>query len=304
MGCWNKTCGLSGLPIFAGDPVYVFVLQENSDKTDRCYSTAFWRPVLVPFYSEYNDYGAGENSSGVGLQTIMDGLSKRLIEKEQGENPYHDIPVKREGFDVEKFFNAVHESRLHIDGYQSDEQIDYVMFRKDVVDYILENNKREIYVGSGKGNTGWDNNYISVKFSDIMADVDKFIERNKTLVSGGKWFMESQMVKSRGDDSCLVDTYLFGYDSYRTSKIIYPLNIFAELLTTDIKTAKEFLIDYIKGCYLDSFMSATRKNWMPGGHEGSQSGVNPEYGVLIGSIQMGIDKDKKQREEDFDGDDE
>jgi len=298
MGCWNKTCGLSGLPIFAGDPVYVFVLQENSDKTDRCYSTAFWRPVLVPFYSEYNDYGAGEKSSGIGLPIIMNGLSKQLIELEQGKNEYHDIPVKREGFDDQMFFNAVHEGRLSIKGYQSDDYIDYVMFRKDVVDYILENNSQEIYVGSGKGNTGRNNNYISVKFSDIMADVDKFIERNKKLVSTLSFFMENQMVRFRDEDTCLVDTYLWGYDNYRTSNIIFPLNIFGQLLKTDVEIAKKFLIDYVKGCYLDGFMSAVRKNWMPGGHEGSQSGVNPEYGVLIGAIRMGIDKDKEERGED------
>ena len=35
MGSWNKTCGISNLHIYAGTPVYVFVLQENPNKTDR-----------------------------------------------------------------------------------------------------------------------------------------------------------------------------------------------------------------------------------------------------------------------------
>lgn len=44
MGCWNKTCGLSKLHVYAGDPVYVFVLEQNLNH-DRCYATAFWSPV-------------------------------------------------------------------------------------------------------------------------------------------------------------------------------------------------------------------------------------------------------------------
>ena len=32
MGSWNKTCGLSNLHIRAGDPVYVFVLEKDSEK--------------------------------------------------------------------------------------------------------------------------------------------------------------------------------------------------------------------------------------------------------------------------------
>ena len=97
MGCWNKTCGLSKLHIYAGDPVYVFVIEQNLDH-DRCYSTAFWSPILAPFESVYNDYGGGENSGGVWFQHIMDGVRAKLIEQEVGENEYHDIAVKREGF--------------------------------------------------------------------------------------------------------------------------------------------------------------------------------------------------------------
>ena len=57
---------------------------------------------------------------------------------------------------------------------------------------------------------------------------------------------------------------------------------------------KSFLIEYMKGCYLDRFMSATRRNWMPGGHEGSQSCINPEYTTLINSIQHVMCNIKKE----------
>lgn len=65
MGCWNKTCGLSNLHITSGQKVTVFLLEKNLVATDRTYTTSFYHPALTPFYSEYNDYGGGENSSGV-----------------------------------------------------------------------------------------------------------------------------------------------------------------------------------------------------------------------------------------------
>ena len=60
MGCWNKTCGLSNLYIKAGQEAYVFPLVKRSQDGERCYSHAFWKPMLLPFVTEYNDYGGGK----------------------------------------------------------------------------------------------------------------------------------------------------------------------------------------------------------------------------------------------------
>jgi hypothetical protein len=54
MGCWNGTCGLSGLPIFHGTEMYVFPIVE-SYRDSFCYSTALYRPSVLPFRAEYND---------------------------------------------------------------------------------------------------------------------------------------------------------------------------------------------------------------------------------------------------------
>jgi hypothetical protein len=61
MGCWNKTCGLSNLPILHGERTYVFVMEQVNSVGDHCYSTHLYRPVLLPFESTYNDYGGGED---------------------------------------------------------------------------------------------------------------------------------------------------------------------------------------------------------------------------------------------------
>lgn len=308
MGCWNKTCGLSNLHITAGDDVYVFVLEENTDKTDRCYSTAFWNPLLLPFTSKYNDYGGGEESSGPGFQLIMDGVAKQLIEMEVGENQYHDIAVKKEGFGEEQFFDAVHENRLFSKSHRKEDgrAVDFVMMRKDVVDYILENRVIKSYVGDGKGTGGWGNNYINYKFEDILKDIPEFLDKiapmadpaaaeskDPELVAA---LMELRFLRGMGNlfeykHPNKVAAWLRG-DDYRFSKIVNVQDAVISLLKEDRRTEAELLLtDMLKGKFIDSFMEVTRKNWAPGGHEGSQCQEADEYRLLMKAMTAALDAD-------------
>ncbi|HET8686081.1 MAG TPA: hypothetical protein VFM18_05375, partial [Methanosarcina sp.] len=228
MGCWNKTCGLSNLPIFAGDHVYVFVLEKNTNQKERCYSTAFWRPVLLPFNSVYDDYGGGEDSYGPGFPVIMNYLKNIIVEMEQGDNEYHDIPVNKENFGEKMFFEAVHEGRLFLNRLYGDTPVDYVMFRKDIVDFILDTNVVQLYVGDSKGNKGWNNNYIDVKFDDIIADVDKYLDRIFKFVDESKatdlnwelkkYFIRHELKLWNNENSTLIDEFI-SVDNHRMSGI-------------------------------------------------------------------------------------
>ena len=55
--------------------------------------------------------------------------------------------------------------------------------------------------------------------------------------------------------------------------------------------AESLLTDYLKGQYIDAFMEATRKNWAPGGHEGSQSQSADEYRLLMKAMTAALDAD-------------
>jgi hypothetical protein len=142
MGCWNGTCGLSGLPITHGEEMYVFpIVSVNADSF--CYASALYRPVVLPFLAEYNDYGGGEKCSGVGLEINMLNIKNKLVEMEVGDNKYHDIAVKREGFDTDAFFEACHKSRLkfvnpmkNYPGRPPENDVFFTMVRKDVVDRL------------------------------------------------------------------------------------------------------------------------------------------------------------------------
>lgn len=66
MGCWNGTCLLSNLPIYAGDEVVFFTLKRRRAKIDaaedgHCYVDDFYEPLIYPVVGEYDDYGCIEN---------------------------------------------------------------------------------------------------------------------------------------------------------------------------------------------------------------------------------------------------
>jgi hypothetical protein len=305
MGCWNKTCGLSNLHITHGDEVYVFVIEENTDKTDRCYTTSFWRPLLLPFTSKYNDYGGGEESSGAGFQLIMDSVAKQLVEMDLGKNRYHDIAVKKEGFGEEQFFDAVHEHRLFkTDYYGVTAVIDFVMMRKDVVDYILENRVIEKYVGEGKGTSGYGNSYVTYKFKDILEDLPEFMDKLEIVAdlesaSNKPELAETlmELMRSGGlsifsyDHPNKVSERLRG-DNYRVSSIVSERDAVLSLLKAGKRAEAESLVtDLLKGHYIDTFMESTRKNWAPGGHEGSQNQDADEYRLLIKAMTNALDAD-------------
>ena len=279
----------------------VFTLVRNNYLTDFCYSTALYSPVLIPFYSEYNDYGAGENSSGIGLSLTIEALSKSLVEIEQGKNEYHDIPVKREGFDEDKYWEAIHEGRLNVLDYKGKEaNVQFVMFHKRVVDYILENYVQDNYVGQGKGNHGYYNSYVQYTFADVLAELPPVIA---ALMENGKNDTRRLYPLSylRGElQDNLAAMYIRG-DGYRYSTLIRIDDLVQDLVERQAEDLlSELLIEYITGKFIDSYMMSIRKVWIPGCHEGSQSSEDNAYRMLIASMTKVLDDDKCRYDEDYD----
>lgn len=305
MGCWNKTCGISNLHIYAGSPVYVIVLQQQS-YNERCYSTAFWRPVMLPFLSEYNDYGGGRYSHS-NINYIIDGLKKHLVPMEQGPNQYHDIEVKAETLNEELFFDAVHEQRLKVNlkMLNKESAVDFVMLRKDIVDDILDNWEQHLYVGTGKGNTGYENSYILYKFQDIINGVKPFIKRLAEVANGDPsssretrclkyMFMELHELYEQEEHN-LVASYLRSISNYSFSQIVHPQELIVTAVEQgDLTKAEELLADVLLAAYINRFMESSRKNWAPGGHEGSQSDDPTPYRVLCNAITHALDRESSE----------
>lgn len=310
MGCWNKTCGLSNLQIVGGTPVYVFVL-EHAVGHNPCHAMSLFKPLLVPFESEYNDYGGGENSFGPWFELIIEALRQRLVEREVGENRYHDIAVNRNDFDEESFFDSVREKRLMIDTSHGQTSIEFTMFRKDIADSVLDQYQIDEYVGRGNGTHGWDNAYIGYSFNDVVRGIrpliEGWIQQQKmsnikdtfvnfiTMESIGRF---ETPASERSLDS-LAAQWL-GRETFEYSRIVdvrsHIRNLTVDPDVINIDELEGLLTEYLRGLFLDSFMHAARKTWIPGGHEGSQSDSRDALKVLCKVTMDAIIEEERDME--------
>ena len=311
MGCWNKTCGLSNLHITSGTPVYVFVLEYKGFPDSLCYSTPFYGPLLLPFNSVYNDYGGGEDSSGPGFAPIMAAIKEQLVEMDLGKNTSHDIAIKKEAFDEELFFEAIHEDRLSVQARYRPEadRLNFVMFRKDIVDNIIANWRREIYVGSGQGTTGYDNSYVNIGFQDIINDIPEFLDRLEEVLSEEQAdgmpakfsfkLMDGLKNLFSYKEGNRVGDWIRG-DSYNYARFLKADDLIIEHMEKgERKEAQDLLVEYLKGKYIDAFMSMTRRVWIPGAHEGSQNQEADGYRVMNRAIDAVLDAEDARWNDEY-----
>ena len=310
MGCWNKTCGLTNLPIMSGEDTYVFVLERAKEFHDHCYSTHLYRPLLLPFVSTYNNYGAGENSEGVALPVIMNALKTHLVEMPLGENKYHDIAVSRDAWNEDLFFESVHEHRLRVNySHDGETEVEFVMMRKDVIDDLAESYEFEEYLGEGKGTCGYKNCYTRYRFVDVANDVDEFLDATLRIMKEKEWrwprvdMIAFQYMEIEGGQN-RVAKWLRHDSSYRFSNIVPAREYIMELLMKgDRDLARDLMVEHLKGMFVNTFMEITRKSWIPGGQEGSQQQEYDPYRALMASMNKVMDaRDSRYAAEDGDDD--
>jgi len=281
MGSWNKTCGLSNLHIHYGTPVYVFVLEENIKRRNYCDTTPFFKPLLLPFKSTYNDYGDGKNSHGVALPYILQALKEKLIEQPTGENPCHDIPVIRAKFNEKLFWDAVCERRLFTNNYKGEPQeVNFAMMRKDIVDYVLKNWRFPQYTASGSETTG---------FPDVLRDKQEVLDivEKATKTDDHTHFGIFDIAFAKGRDNA-IHRLMRGVD-YRYSNLVEIRHLIYDLIKHNNRTEAESILDgHIKALFIDSFMESTRKVWTPGALEGSQNSDHLGYHILNDAINNAL----------------
>ncbi|QDJ96359.1 hypothetical protein Xoosp13_172 [Xanthomonas phage Xoo-sp13] len=95
MGCWNKTCGITNLPIFHGDEVVVFLLvQSPYTSAMNSYSSGLWNHIPLPIYGKYNDYGWIDPHPGQEwkLDLFKKGITVVRKEPEKTDSGYNRYP--------------------------------------------------------------------------------------------------------------------------------------------------------------------------------------------------------------------
>ena len=331
MGCWNGTCGLTNLPIIHGDEMYVFPIVE-SYRDSFCYSTALYKSSALPFRAEYNDYGDGEKCGGVGLEILMEGIKTNLVEMGVGENKYHDIAVKREGFDVDTFFNACHKKRLRflnpMRGYENEprtKDVFFTMIRKDVADRLWSEWKIDLWFPQDNRviPEGFESDkyYLkNVTYEKLATLIPDYME--KKIVSVFDGFGNPEEFDKKKEELFYTKFYRFFQTDYGDRE--HPLSgIFDHMFSTgyadggfakigevaeriivkyfegEKETAYELLRECLIGYMINAYMGSVRKVWMPPMHQGSQSECLDEYLLLNNITNDVINKRKKYFEEEY-----
>ncbi len=306
MGCWNTTCGISGLPIFGGEDVVVFLLTQNhvDFMQDFVWGSTYFKPCFLPFYGEYNDYGDVEDCTGVGLPVLVEALRNKLHELELGENTCHDIPAKRNELNVEKLFELDHEDRLFIEnwGYEYDfeDPLDFkkvkrskiplkvvhVQIKKSIFDYILEN--WEITETSYNSKTEEIEHY-KYKFADL--------EKQLREQMAGKLEGVGEILEDRGFIEMAAryrfSDLVFGYLHERLG---HPL-----LSVEDVfkENSTELLTDILKGAVINRFMDCIRKPWIKQIGNGSQNTEPEPYRLLMKAMTTVLDTEKEKYDDEY-----
>ncbi len=284
MGSWNNTCGLTNLPICAGDEVYVFPIYEvdRSGYRSHCYTNALYNPSLSPFVAKYDDYGGGDDCSGITLPFTMAMITRNLVEMPVGKNEYHDIAVKKDGFGNKEFFEAVHEHRLFIDRYGSSKRpVYFTMILKDIADRIINEYEWEHYTSKG---------YVKRSYKSIASDIPDLL---KIYKKNGFVNLEWNH-KNIASHFILIDE--IGYCNSHWN--LLPLKaLLTEFGKIDGDGASIKLMENrLLGVIINSLMSSTRKVWLPTMNVGSQSAEYDEYKFLNKLVDEYIDDVRKDWE--------
>lgn len=292
MGCWNKTCGLSNLYITDNEPVYTFVLLQNNSE-GRCYNTSFYTPVIVPFECRYNDYGGGTDAHGIALKPLMEAIDKVRVKEPDDEELTPDL-----------FFELVHDGLTHKNFWGEERLVDFVMMRKDLVDHILNTWVREEYVGDYSPS-----GYISYTYANALSFIPEFIDVIEAAIAGAMkdnseqdniFYMMFKTTNKRlqsifaepGSNVEYNLVYLALRNDIQSDAFVpnfYLIDLIAEGRRDDAIT---FVTEYLKGAFINSLLDSTRKQWMPGCHEGSQSNYHDGYRVLIDATTKILDAEE------------
>lgn len=323
MGCWNGTCAISNLHIFDNQDVMVLMLAKNKKEGSLCYSQAHYQLLPIPFYGQYNDYGAVTKCHGIFLEGLVKKIKKNLFEMEVGTNEYHDIAAKKDEFNIEKLFELDHEGRLGIHNqlfhsahydlrdledlekereltevekikktklmYEVEhpdtfQRLTHIIIHQKVVNDILEKYYFEDY-DNGK--------YTKVFFKDIIADLDSYIQAYQKQIAENKMMFDLSALPyntNRAQD--FIDS------ATRSSQFFTPLFSRNDMGKWLESGHKEALQEVCKVFWLNHFMNETRRVWVKPCGVGSQSQEDQGYRILAQSVLDILDEEKRRFQEE------
>lgn len=291
MGCWNGTCGLSQLPILAGDDVWGFLIgvkwhrySDSGDQSGYCYPTDIGFPMSLPIYGKYNDYG--------GMEEIKESYNTKIIMETYGED-YNNIKdfindcVERDEFFlfddyIDKYGVGLFMVHANLIG---DLKTVNRSYEKDTVYNIAKKDGKMFFEEApllvdkpGSFVSSMNHKYRFCEFESIGCNSKYKINNNMFVHAFSKF----------GIGNCLVDTW----EPYRTFIIEFIKN--NECSST---IANEIIEDVANLKVVEDAMHGLRKSWIPQSGKGSQSQEFELYWKLTTAMRRYINREVNKMKE-------
>lgn len=288
MGSWNKTCGMSQLPIHAGESVYCFILEKQQHHVrSSCFS--LWKPVPLPYVTQYDEYGDGENSDWV-LPILMKEIYPKL--GETTDTSADQDATLDQTLEEQEFYNLVHKGKCMARVHSVVKaQLDLVMMKKDLVDELIDKLVFERYVHDG---TGAQRKY---KANDLLAEIPSYIQELKrtcavavehagpkidaiqsdldptargVLLSAFKFRALRETREGWWKKDQLLPGWLSWEPSVDDAAVCnFPWLLLRALDAGDDKLCEQLLERHLVACFVTYVFETTRKLWTPGCHDGN-----------------------------------
>jgi len=301
MGCRNGTCAITNLPIFAGEEVVVFFLEESRFMLDNyCYPITYNTLSPFHFYGEYNDYGAVENTHGEYRDVLINNIRERLVEFEQGKNQYHDIPVKKSELNEETIFEYDHKNRLYLKSTGNAKllRLTHITIRKSVFDEFLKKYKHEFYINKSSGY-----NTKSMNFEQwIKYELDLFKKNENELLNSSK--EKSEILKSCSSYSVLrfhKDSVIPDFlhrSEFRSCSVNMPKFVHDNDIFDNNEKFEKFLRNVLPTYLMDCMFTKARKRFIRPSGVGSQESSTDAQLLFDTLTKNGAKEIKKLEEED------
>lgn len=305
MGCWNKTCAISHLPIFDQEDVMLVLLRNNTLHKSRslCHNTGLWLPVGAPVFSKYNDYGGIEEpepKKSRWAPWILDFLQKSVMPLEVGENKYHDIAVNAETLKDWKGVNeAIHENRLDIKvnanrGQWERGEVNQAMIKMSVVEELLKFPMQVYNYTTHRGEkVSFEKFYEGAldyfEYYNKLEGMDRYREYDPTLPRAKDWHL-SRVFGDAGELYYCPIRVLMNLKELRNSEK-FKASIF-----------KEIVREVAMFAWVHMIMEMGRTIWTPQGGEGGQD-TDSHCQVAMAKATIEIAKKDAKRWDDEESED-
>lgn len=302
MGCWNATCNISNMPIFAGDKVIFIPLMKVHDGAvfNTCYPTDNFIPLGFPLVGYYNDYGGLED---IEISDVNRDYFKTLNFYFSGKDENEKYVKVREYENFEDFVNNIlcTVKGCYVDTTEMDlvevellsdkmAEVNFMMIHYDLYEVLMNNVRNRKPYGEDETLEV----LVTGKFTeDFNKEVDSLVKvKSASISNNGEVDKTMQMLYKLIVRNLSNSIFNKGNSFYENR-----WNYFIENMI-DNESIREEMIKYAVDKYIFMFvLSLMRKGYLCDSGCGSQSAETKLHLIMADFIKNQVMKNAERYED-------